>query len=90
MCLAVPVKVVDMKVGKDDLAPPVAMVESGGVRTEVRLDIVDRMPECGDYVIVHAGFAIHTLSPEEAEQNLSLMRQMADSLLQREDTGTAG
>jgi hydrogenase expression/formation protein HypC len=68
--------------GLEDELPvsPSAQVELDGLRQEVRLDIVDRPPAPGDYVIVHAGFAIHTLSAGEAEINLSLMRQMAEGL----------
>jgi hydrogenase expression/formation protein HypC len=34
-------------------------------------------PLVGDYVIVHAGFALRILTPEEAEETLSLLRQIA-------------
>jgi hydrogenase expression/formation protein HypC len=78
MCLAVPMRVTDLKQPDGNLtATPVAIVESGGIRNEARLDIVDRLPVVGDYVIVHAGFAIHTLDPEEAEANIALMNEMA-------------
>ena len=43
-----------------------AVVDENGLQKEVRLDVVDRWPEVGDYIIVHAGFAIHTLDPAEA------------------------
>lgn len=81
MCLAVPMQVVEFKQTEDNLTDtPVAVVKSEGAVIETRLDIVDRMPKVGDYVIVHAGFAIHTLAPEEAEANISLMREMANTL----------
>ena len=60
------------------LSFPVAIVEEEGLRKEVRLDIVDRWPNIGDYLIVHAGYAIHTLEAAEAETNLQLMREMAE------------
>ncbi len=60
------------------LSFPVAIVEEDSLRKEVRLDIVDRWPEVGDYLIVHAGYAIHTLEAEEAKTNLKLMREMAE------------
>ena len=63
----------------DPLSFPVAVVEEHGLRKEVRLDIVDRWPEVGDYLIVHAGYAIHTLDADEAETNLKLMREMAEN-----------
>ncbi len=86
MCLAIPVKIVEMRGKQDDfLNPPVAVVEAEGAQREIRLDIVDRWPSPGDYVIVHAGFAIRTLSPEEAEANIELMRQMAQGQRQGDD-----
>jgi len=81
MCLAIPMQVVELRGGSDELLDPqVAMVESDGIRKEIRLEMADRVPEVGDYVIIHAGFAIRTLSEEEAEINLNLMRQMAEAL----------
>ncbi len=81
MCLAIPMQVVELKGGSDTLLDPqVALVEQHGVRKEVRLEMVDRVPEVGEYVILHAGFALRTLTEEEAEYNLSLMRQMAAAL----------
>ena len=62
----------------DPLSFPFAVVDENGVRKEVRLDIVDRWPGIDDYIIVHAGFAIHTLDPTEAETNLQLLKEMAD------------
>lgn len=74
-------KVIEIKKSHEDIFKMhIAVVESEGVRSEARLDIVDHVPEVGDYVIIHAGFAIHTLDPVEAEENLDLMRQMAASL----------
>ena len=81
MCLAIPMQVVELKGGSDELLDPqVALVESDGVRKEIRLEMADRIPAVGEYVIIHAGFAIRTLTVEDAEYNLSLMRQMAEML----------
>ncbi|NDY42601.1 HypC/HybG/HupF family hydrogenase formation chaperone [Dissulfurirhabdus thermomarina] len=79
MCLAIPMKVLELETpeGGEGLLPPVAVVDADGIRRRVRLDVVDRVPEVGEFVIVHAGFAIHTLAPGEAEANLELLRQMA-------------
>ena len=78
MCLAVPMEVLELKGGGE--RPEAAVVSSDGVSLEVRLDIVDRVPRPGDFVIVHAGFAIHTIDPEEAEARLSLLRELAGAL----------
>ncbi len=80
MCLAVPMQVVSLHSEDGGEEPQVAVVESAGIRKEIRLEMVDRIPEPGEYVIIHAGFAIRSLSVAEAECNLSLMREMAEAL----------
>ena len=81
MCLAVPMKVLEIEGSPDDfLSGQVAVVDAERIRKETRLDIVDRWPEIGDYLIIHAGFAIHTLDPEEAAINIRLMHEMAEKV----------
>lgn len=58
----------------------IATVTMNGIGREVRLDVVDRWPEVGDYVIVHAGFAIHSLVEEEAKKNIELIRELASHM----------
>ena len=53
-------------------------VDADGISREVRLDIVDHWPKVGDYVIIHAGFAIHSLVEEEALKNIALLRELAE------------
>lgn len=78
MCLAVPMQVVALRRDDDEAAEPqVAVVERAGIRKEIRLDMVDRIPELGEYVIIHAGFALRTLTADEAEANLELLKTMA-------------
>jgi hydrogenase expression/formation protein HypC len=50
--------------------------ELGGITKEAQLDIVDERPELGDYVIIHAGFALHRIDPEEAKITLALWKEM--------------
>ena len=69
MCLAVPMKILKIKDNQ-------AQVEIGGTRREVRLDIVDRPPRVGDYVIVHAGYAIHVIDEREAKETLGYFEEM--------------
>jgi hydrogenase expression/formation protein HypC len=57
-----------------------ATVNMEGVSKQVRLDIVDRWPQVGDYVIVHAGFAIHSLVEEEAKRNIALIEELASHM----------
>ena len=81
MCLAIPMQVVEVRSADDGLFDAqVALVEMDGIEKEVRLEMVDRVPEPCEYVIIHAGFAIRTLPVEEAEENLRLMRRMAEVL----------
>lgn len=63
MCLAIPARVVAVP------APDRALVDLGGVRKEVSLALVDGVAP-GDYVIVHVGYALTRLDPEEAERTL--------------------
>jgi len=70
MCLAIPAKVVELTEGK------MASVEIGGVKKSVSVSLVDGI-NVGDYVIIHTGFALSKLDPEEAEQTLELFAEMA-------------
>ena len=69
MCLAIPAKVVQ-RLDNDQ-----AVVEVGGVRSQISLLLVDGV-NIGDYVIVHVGFAITRLDAEEAEKSLALFNDM--------------
>lgn len=68
MCLAIPARVVD--IGANDQA----IVDLGGVRKEISLSLVENV-HVGDYVIVHVGYALTRLDPQEAERTLALMAQ---------------
>lgn len=68
MCLAIPVKVVELLPGE------MARVDAGGVRKEVSLALVDGV-QPGDYVILHVGYALQKLDPEEAERTLALFAE---------------
>ncbi len=68
MCLGVPMQVVSID-GSDIVA------EIDGVRREASLMILDDKVVVGDFVIVHAGFAISRLDEEEARETLALMRE---------------
>ncbi len=72
MCLAVPLKIVG-KNGADGVG------EFDGVRRRVRLDFVPQA-QMGDYVIVHAGFAIEKLDEQQARENLEALQEVADAL----------
>jgi hydrogenase expression/formation protein HypC len=68
MCLAIPARVVALP------EEGTALIDIGGVRKQVSLALVDGVG-IGDYVIVHVGFALARLDPEEAERTLALFAQ---------------
>lgn len=72
MCLGVPMQVVS-------LADDTAIAEIDGVRREASLLMLNEPVAVGEYVIVHAGFAIARIDAAEAEETLRLMREMFDS-----------
>lgn len=81
MCLAIPMRVTEVQGNPDDFTTSqIALVDADGISREVRLDVVDHWPNVGDYVIVHAGFAIHSLIEEEALKNLALLRELAEKM----------
>ncbi len=83
MCLAIPMRITKIEGDPDDFTTSqVATVDADGISKEVRLDIVDHWPNVGDYVIIHAGFAIHTLVEKEAKKNIALLKELADSMPQ--------
>ena len=69
MCLAVPMKVIEIN-------DNTAKVEISGTQRIVGLDILDPKPKIGDYVIVHAGFAISVINEKEAELTLSYFKEL--------------
>jgi hydrogenase expression/formation protein HypC len=72
MCLAIPARVTEI------LDRDIAIVELGGVRKEISLALVEDVA-VGDYVIVHVGYALGRLDPEEAEKTLQLFARLAES-----------
>lgn len=72
MCLAVPLKLVEIN-GND------AVGESMGMRRSLRVDFIEE-PKLGDYVIVHAGFAIERLPEQQALEDLEAWEELRDAL----------
>ena len=73
MCLAVPVRVIDVE------PDGCAEVEVGGVRSRVCLALLDGV-NIADYLIVHAGFALTRLDVQEAEKTLALFAKITARL----------
>ncbi|HIV21999.1 MAG TPA: HypC/HybG/HupF family hydrogenase formation chaperone [Candidatus Scatomorpha stercorigallinarum] len=72
MCLAVPLKIVEI-----DGLNGVGEVE--GLRRRMRLDFI-KEPRVGEYVIVHAGFAIERLGEEQAKADIAEWNEVRDAL----------
>ena len=73
MCLAIPALVVEI------LEHEQAIVDMGGVRKPISTALLDDVA-VGDYVIVHVGFALSRLDPEEAVETLRLFAELAEAL----------
>ena len=69
MCLAIPARVVELREGDN------AVVDLAGMRKEISLALVDGVA-VGDYVIVHVGYALNKLDPEEAAKTLAIFAEI--------------
>lgn len=72
MCLAIPLEVIEIN-------DNIAKVSIGNTKREAYLDLMDKV-EVGDFVLVHAGFAIEKLDKEEAEKTLALFKEITDEI----------
>ncbi len=70
MCLAIPAQVIEIS------DPERAVVDMGGVRKRISTALLDEVA-VGDYVIVHVGYALSRLDPEEAAETLRLFAELA-------------
>ncbi len=81
MCLAIPSKIVEIN-------DQMAVIDVDGVRREASLLMLED-PEVGDYVIVHAGFAIQKIDEAAAMESLQLLREAA-AMMDREAEAGGG
>ena len=72
MCLAIPFQLIESN-------GSVAVGEALGMKREIRVDFIPE-PKIGDYVIVHAGFAIERLPEEQALEDLETWEELDDAL----------
>jgi len=70
MCLAIPIRVEEL------LPDDMARVTLSGVSKIVSIALVDDV-RLGDYLLIHVGYALARLDPDEAERTLALMREAA-------------
>jgi len=68
MCLAIPMKIVEIH-GSE------AVCVTGGIRKTIRLDLLGDA-RAGDYVLIHTGYAIEKLDPDEARETLRLIAEV--------------
>lgn len=71
MCLAIPAEVIELLPGD------MARVNLAGVTKEISIGLVEGVA-VGDYVIVHVGYALSRIDPEEAARTLALFAEMAN------------
>ncbi|MBL7181271.1 MAG: HypC/HybG/HupF family hydrogenase formation chaperone [Pseudomonadota bacterium] len=80
MCLAIPSKIVKI----ENLT---ATIDVDGVQREASLMLLEA-PRVGDYVIVHAGFAIHKINENDALESLKLIRETVSLMFGDQEEGT--
>jgi hydrogenase expression/formation protein HypC len=80
MCLAIPSRVTEVSEAE-------AVVDHGGVKKRVRLDLLAEPVEVGDYLLIHTGFAIQRILPGEAEETLKLFDELLRASLDLDDEG---
>jgi hydrogenase expression/formation protein HypC len=73
MCIAFPGKI--LSIDEDNMA----VVDISGTRREVSLDIIDEEAKVGDYVISHAGFAIHKVDEDVAKDKLEFLKELIEN-----------
>lgn len=69
MCLAIPVRIEQL------IDEERALADIGGVRKAINIALVDDL-KVGDYVILHVGYALNRLDPEEARRTLALFEEL--------------
>lgn len=79
MCLAIPAKIAT--INEDNLAT----VDIFGVKRDISIDLTPQA-QAGDYVLVHAGFAIEVVSEEYAQETIDLIKQFPE-LIDANDLG---
>ena len=70
MCIGFPGKILSIDESN------FAVIDISGTRREVSLDLVDGEVGIGDYVICHAGYAIHRVDEETAKESLALLEEL--------------
>ena len=69
MCLAVPARIIEIK------PDGIGLADHAGARREISLLLLEN-PVVGDYVIIHAGFAIHRIDEDAARETMEYLRML--------------
>ena len=80
MCLAIPVRVESI------IDTETAVADIGGVRKEINTALIADL-QVGDYVILHVGYALNKIDPEEAERTLQLFAELGELELAEQHDG---
>lgn len=83
MCLAIPSKVVEIR-------DKMATVDVSGIRRDVSLLLLPEEATLGDYVLVHAGFAIQKIDREAAEEAMKLIEEIEELRIADSETPRQG
>ncbi len=82
MCLAIPGKIVALVPNEAHLG----IIEVAGVRRRVDLGLLkDDMPQTGDWVLIHVGFAMSKISEQDADEQMRLLMMLGESELALEE-----
>lgn len=71
MCLAIPAKIVEIDNGMG-----ICNVGESDTQIKVSLMLLEGQVDIGDFIIVHAGFGLRKMDPKEAEETLTILRDM--------------
>lgn len=83
MCLAVPSRIIN-------IADLMATVDVYGARRDISLLLLPEEAKVGEYVLVHAGFAIQKLEEEVAMDTLRILKEISDIMEAEEGNDTTG
>jgi hydrogenase expression/formation protein HypC len=73
MCIGFPGKIISIDENN------YALIDIGGTKREACLDIIDEPVTVGDFVLCHAGYAIHKVDEELAKEKLELLKELLEN-----------
>jgi len=70
MCLSIPAEIISIE-------GDMAKVSIGGAITDASVQLIDN-PKVGEFILLHTGFAIERISPEDAEETMRYLKELGD------------